>query len=119
MRIDRHHHIHLDPELARFLDWALKAQFDKLELIMAAIDDLKAKTTTLKNSVDNMTTKVDATVVKMTDMQAKLLAALAAAGGPNEADIQAVADSLGTEAAQLDKESIALDGVNTQTPTTT
>ena len=86
---------------------------------MTAIDDLKAKTTTLKNSVDNMTTKVDATVVKMTDMQAKLLAALAAAGGPNEADIQAVADSLGVEAAQLDKESIALDGVNTQTPTTT
>ncbi len=86
---------------------------------MSALDDLKARTITLKTSVDNMTTKVDATVVKMNDMQAKLLAALANnPGNPNEADIQAVADSLAVEAAQLDKESIALDGVNTQTPTT-
>jgi len=126
-----HHHHHFDESFVRALTGALTGnpesltqRFDHMEqLIMSAVDNLKAANARMLAAVEK-NTSVDQSILGVVNSQVETMRMLQqqlqdAINSNNDAAIQEVADALGSQASQLEQDNQKIvDAVTANTPPT-
>ncbi len=97
MRLDVHHHHKLDPELARFLDWAFKALIQKQGLIMATQQEIKDVLAELTEGVADLKNSGDSIIQFLDNQTAKLDELINAPSGIDVEGLKALVATVKTE----------------------